>query len=132
MWTWVHFQSLRQKNGSGFAPAMGIDGAVCRSGLDWYVFESKSKDVWHSDGVEGHQEWSQQCSFKDPNYGGSPLRCEEEHGGSIVFDLYVKMVKYGNDFWNLVLMASYWLQVVTRPPRLPKDNAWIFPHRCFY
>ena len=25
-------------------------------------------------------------------------------------------------------MASYWLQVVTRPPRFPEDNAWLFPH----
>ena len=43
-------------------------------------------------------------------------------------DLYVKMVKYGNDFWTPILMASYWLQVVTRPPRLPGDSAWLFPH----
>ena len=26
-------------------------------------------------------------------------------------------------------MASYWLQVVTRSPRLPEDNTWLFPHR---
>ena len=38
------------------------------------------------------------------------------------------MVKYGNDFWTVVLIASYWLQVVTRPPRLPEDSAWLFPH----
>ena len=25
-------------------------------------------------------------------------------------------------------MASYWLKVVTRPPRLPKDSACLFPH----
>ena len=43
-------------------------------------------------------------------------------------DLYAKMVKYGDDFWTLVLMASYWLQVVTQPPRLPGDSAWLFPH----
>ena len=60
--------------------------------------------------------------------GGLPLRREEERGGSIMYDLYVKMVKYGDDFWTLVLMASYWIQVVTRPPRLPEDNAWISPH----
>ena len=39
-----------------------------------------------------------------------------------------KMLKYGDDFWTPVLMASYWLQVVTRPPRLPEDSAWLFPH----
>ena len=46
------------ENGSGFALAMGIDGAVCRSGSDWYDSESESEAVWPSDGVEGHQEWS--------------------------------------------------------------------------
>ena len=34
----------------------------------------------------------------------------------------------GDDYWTSVSMASYWLQVVTRPPRLPEDNAWFFPH----
>ena len=43
-------------------------------------------------------------------------------------DLYVKMVKYGNDFWIPILMASFWLQVVTRPLRLPEDSTWLFPH----
>ena len=43
-------------------------------------------------------------------------------------DLYVKMVKYSDDFWTPVLMASYWLQVVTWPPIFPEDNAWLFPH----
>ena len=42
---------MKLENGSGFAPAMGIDGAVCRSGSDWYDSESKSKAVWPSDGV---------------------------------------------------------------------------------
>ena len=84
--------------------------------------------MWPSNGVEGHQEWSQRCRFNDLYYGGSPLRHEEECEGSIVSDLYVKMVKYSDDFWTPVLMASYWLQVVTRPPRLPEDNAWLFPH----
>ena len=46
------------KNGSGFAPTMGIDGAVCKSGSDWYDSESESEAVWPSDGIEGHQEWS--------------------------------------------------------------------------
>ena len=118
----------KPKNGSRFALAMGLDGAVCRSSSDWYHTESESKAVWPSNGVEGCRERSQQCCFKDPNYGGSPLRHEEERGGSIMSDLYVKMVKYGNDFWTLVLMASYWLQVVTWPPRLLEDSAWIFPH----
>ena len=74
----------KSKNGSGFALAMGLDGAVCRSGSDWYDSDSESKVVWPSDGVEGHQEWSQWFWFKDPNYGGSPLRHEEERGGSII------------------------------------------------
>ena len=42
------------KNGSGFAPAMGIDGAVCNFGSDWYDFESELEAVWPSDGVEDH------------------------------------------------------------------------------
>ena len=42
------------KNGSGFAPSMGLDGAVCRSHSDWYDFESESEAMWLSDGVEGH------------------------------------------------------------------------------
>ena len=25
-------------------------------------------------------------------------------------------------------MASYWIQLVTRPPRLPEDNAWLYLH----
>ena len=83
--------------------------------------------MWPFDGVEGRQEWSRQCWFKDPNYGGSPLKREEEHGQSIMSHLYVKMVKYGDDIWTPILMASYWLQVVTRPPILPRDNAWLFP-----
>ena len=51
------------------------------------------------------------------NGGGSPLRREEECGGSIVFDLMNETG--GNEIWTLVLVASYWLKVVTRPPRLP-------------
>ena len=35
----------KMKNGSGFAPAMGLDGAVCRTGSDWYDSESKSEAV---------------------------------------------------------------------------------------
>ena len=81
----------KPENGSGFAPAMGIDGAVCNFGSDWYDFESESEAVCPSDHVEGHREWSQHCWLKDLNCGGSPLRCEEEHGGSIVSNLYVKM-----------------------------------------
>ena len=38
----------------------------------------------------------------------------------------------GCEIWTLVSMASYWLKVVSRPPRLPKDSAWLVPHRCFY
>ena len=47
-------------------------------------------------------------------------------------DLYVKIMKYGDDFWTPVLMASYWFQVVTHPPILLEDSAWLFPHGCFY
>ena len=57
------------ENGSGFAPAMGIDGAVCRSSSDWYDFESELEVIWPSHGVEGHREWSRWCWFKDPNCG---------------------------------------------------------------
>ena len=65
-----------------------------------------------------------------PNGGGSPLRREEDYGGSIVLDLCPKIG--GNDVWTLVSVASYWLKVVTRPPRLPEDSACLVPHRCFY
>ena len=106
MWAWVHYQSLSQKMDPSFAPAMGLDGVVCKYGSDWHDSKSESEAVWPSDGLEGHREWSLWCWFKDPNCGGLPLRREEKHGGSIVFDLYVKMVKYGNDFWTLVLIAS--------------------------
>ena len=95
------------KNGSGFAPAMGLDGAVWRSGSDWYGSESKSKAVWPSDGVRGRQEWSRRCRFNDPNCGGLPLRREEEREGSTVLDLCIKLV--GMIFWTLISMASYWL-----------------------
>ena len=39
------------ENGSKFALAMGLDGAVWRSGLDLYGSESESEAVWPSDGV---------------------------------------------------------------------------------
>ena len=42
------------ENGSGFAPTMGLDGVVWRSGSDWYGSESESKVVWPSDGVGDH------------------------------------------------------------------------------
>ena len=48
----------KPKNGSGFAPAMGLDGAVCRSSPDSYESESDLEDVWPFDSVEGHREWS--------------------------------------------------------------------------
>ena len=46
---------IKLKNGSRFAPTMGLDGAVCISGLDWYDSESESEAMWPYDGVEGHQ-----------------------------------------------------------------------------
>ena len=80
----------KPENGSGFAPAMGLDGAICKSGSDWYDSKSESEAMWSFDGVEGHREGSQRCWFKDPNCGGSPLKHEEERGGSIVSNWYVK------------------------------------------
>ena len=80
----------KPKSGFEFVPAMGLDGAVCRPGSDWYDSESESEVVWPSDSVEGLQEWCRRCWFKDLNYGGSPLRCEEERGGSIVSGWYVR------------------------------------------
>ena len=38
----------------------------------------------------------------------------------------------GNDVWTPVLVASYWMEVVTQPPRLLEDSTQLFPHRCFY
>ena len=38
----------------------------------------------------------------------------------------------GYEIWTLVSMDSYWKKVVSRPPRLPEDNAWLVPHGCFY
>ena len=38
----------------------------------------------------------------------------------------------GNEIWTQVLVASYWLKVVSRPPRLPEDSSWFVPHECFY
>ena len=69
------------ENGSGFAPAMGLDGAVCRSGSDQYGSESESEAVWPFDGVGGRRKWSRRCWIKIPNCGGSPLRHEEEREG---------------------------------------------------
>ena len=62
--------------------------------------------MWPFDGVRGHREWSRRCRFNDPNYGDSPLRREEERGGSIVLDVYQND---GDDVWTLVSMDSYWL-----------------------
>ena len=42
---------VRTENGSGFAVAMGLDGAVWRYGPDRYGSESESEAVWSSDGV---------------------------------------------------------------------------------
>ena len=39
------------KNGSSFALAMGLDGAVWRFGSDGYGSEFESEAVWPSDGV---------------------------------------------------------------------------------
>ena len=45
---------VMSKNGSRFAPAMGLDGAIWRSGSDWYGSESESEAMWPSDGVGDH------------------------------------------------------------------------------
>ena len=42
----------KPENGSGFSLAMGLDGAVCKSGSDWYDSESELEVVWPSNGVE--------------------------------------------------------------------------------
>ena len=55
------------KKGFMFAPAIGIDVAVCKFGLDGYESESESKVVWPSNSVEGCREWSRQCWFNNPN-----------------------------------------------------------------
>ena len=73
----------KPESGSGFAPAMGIDGVVCKFGSNSYEFDSESEVVWPSDDVEGRREWSRWCWYKDLNCGVLPLRCEEECGGSI-------------------------------------------------
>ena len=41
----------KPKSGSGFAPAMGLDGAVCMFSSDWYDSESELEAIWLSDGV---------------------------------------------------------------------------------
>ena len=46
------------EKGSRFAPAMGLEGAVCRCGSYWYESESDSEVVWPYGGEEGYQEWS--------------------------------------------------------------------------
>ena len=38
----------------------------------------------------------------------------------------------GYEIWTLVSMASYWLKVVSRPPRLLEESAWLVPNGCFY
>ena len=48
----------KPENGSKFAPSMGLDGAACKSGSDWYDSKSESKVVYPFDGVEGRREWS--------------------------------------------------------------------------
>ena len=47
-----------------------------------------------------------------------------------MFDFVCEIAGY--EIWTPVLVASYWLKVVSRPPRLPEDSAWLVPHRCFY
>ena len=34
----------------------------------------------------------------------------------------------GIEIWTLVSMASYWMKVVSQPPRLLEDNAWLVPY----
>ena len=65
-----------------------------------------------------------------PNSGVLPLKRQEERKGSIVLDFMFETG--GNDVWTLVSVVSYWLQVVTWPPRLLEDSTWLVPHRCFY
>ena len=70
--------------------------------------------MWPSDGVEGHREWSRRCPFNDPNCGGLPLKGEEEREGSIVSNLYVKMV---------VMISGPWFQLI------PIGFRWSLDHQ---
>ena len=38
----------------------------------------------------------------------------------------------GYEIWTPVSMTSYWLKVVSRPPRLPEDSTWLVPHGKLY
>ena len=38
----------------------------------------------------------------------------------------------GYEIWTPVSMDSYWLKVVSWPPRLLEDIAWLVPHSWFY
>ena len=38
----------------------------------------------------------------------------------------------GYEIWTPVSMDSYWLKVVSWPPILLEDSAWLVPHGCFY
>ena len=38
----------------------------------------------------------------------------------------------GYEIWTPVSMASYWLKVVSQPPRLPEDNTWLIAQGFFY
>ena len=38
----------------------------------------------------------------------------------------------GYEIWTPVSIDFYWLNVVSWPPILPEDSAWLVPHRCFY
>ena len=61
------------------------------------------------------------------NGGGLPLRREEECGGSIVLDFMYQTG--GNDVWNLVSVASYWLlltSVSTQSKGVISRFAWQF------
>ena len=45
---------VMSENQSGFALAMGLDGAVWRSESDWYGSKLETEAVWPFDGVGDH------------------------------------------------------------------------------
>ena len=61
--------------------------------------------MWPSDGVGDLRERLPWCRSSVPNGGGLPLRHEEEHGGSIVFDFMCETS--GNEICTPISMDSY-------------------------
>ena len=82
--------------------------------------------MWPSNGVGYRREQLQRFRLSVPKGGGSPLRHEEDCGGSILFSCVYETSGY--EIWTPISMDSYWLKVVSQPPILPEDSAWLVPH----